>query len=165
MKIIDIPLQHGGGKQTPNQIIIHAMAEFVELDKATAAKFHVKPGPLHALLFLQAAGLSEHTLITPAGITIRSRPADLKAWHAKNHNVDSLGIAFLVPGNHDYASFIWAMETDYVTPLAYRAGLDQVRTWCDHWQIDDITTHSAVDPRRKFDPGHGFPYDKFLQDL
>ena len=158
-------LPHGGGRQVPRMIIIHAMAEYITADKATAAKFKIKRGNYHAYRWLDIAGLSAHCLITPTGAIIRPRRDNETAWHARHFNTDSLGIEFLIPGAHDYASFLEAMKTDYLTPAAFDAGIDQVRDWLTRYTIDDIKTHSQVDPARKKDPGPGFPVSRFNEAL
>ena len=117
------------------------------------------------MLFLQAAGLSAHALIDPTGAVILTHDTGRKAWHAKNHNSDTLGVEFLVPGAHDYASFIAEMEKPYLPGAAFVAGVELLRQWCDEFEIEDIQTHAQIDPRRKKGPGAGFPFDRMIREL
>lgn len=165
MHAIKIPLPHGGGDQFPTRVIVHAMAEYIDLDAQTAARFGLEAGPLHALLFLQAARLSAHALVTPSGSVLLTREDTHQAWHARGHNQNTLGVEFLVPGAHNYSSFLDAIKSDYVTDEAYNAGLELVREWTDAFDIREVTTHRDVDPKRKQDPGDGFPFDRFVADL
>lgn len=164
-KFIRLYLPHGGGDQVPTRVIIHAMAEYIDLDATTAARFGLEAGPLHALHYLMAAKLSAHALITPAGDVLLTRDPSLQAWHALDHNQDTLGVEFLVPGAHGYAGFLEAIADDYLTAAAYSAGIDLVGDWLDNYSISDITTHQAIDPDRKQDPGAGFPFQRFIEDL
>lgn len=118
-----------------------------------------------AAQWLDKLGWSAHILATPSGELIRCRDDNETAWHAKGHNVNSLGVEFLVAGEHDYGSFLSAIKTDYVTELQYNAGIHMVKEWVDKWNIGIITRHSAIDPDRKQDPGTGFPWAQFLGDL
>ncbi len=158
-------LPHGGGHQTPRRIVIHAMAEYIEADLQTARQYKVKPGRYHAYHWLAIARLSAHSLITPAGANILARPSDRTAWHAKAYNTDSLGIEFLVTGAHNYETFLEAIKTDYLSQAQYQAGVDQVREWLHLYPIEQVDTHSDLDPVRKKDPGAGFPMDSFKLDV
>ncbi len=165
MNTVEILLPHGGGKQTPTEVIIHAMAEYIIVDPKTAKRYGIKAGEYHAFRWLDVIKLSAHSLITTNGGNIRTRRDEASAWHAKNHNTGTLGIEFLVPGSHDYAGFLRSMRLDYLPELAYQAGLDQVREWLNIFEISIVTTHAEIDPNRKHDPGTGFPFDRFIHDL
>lgn len=153
--MVEMLLPFGQSRQTPTRIILHAMGEFVDDGKTV----------LPAWDFLQKIGLSAHSLITPSGVNIRQRKDEQGAYHAKGFNNDSLGIEFLVPGIHDYDSLLATMETDYLTNAAYSGGLSQVREWLNTHKIKNIETHSQLDPKRKYDPGSGFPLQQFFEDL
>lgn len=162
MARIERHLQHGDklGKKlarynTPKLIVVHAMAEFI-----------CDPEPIYAPEFLDKYGLSAHSLITPIGDNMRCRNDIEFAYHAKGFNIDSLGMEFLVPGEHDYASFIDAIKTDgWVSETQYQAGLYQVREWLDLHDIEEVSRHSDKSPGRKLDPGSGFPWKDFMHDL
>ena len=143
---------YGGGEQTPRLIVLHAMGENIK-DKSIFS----------AVEWLDHLELSAHALATPEGNIIRLRRDNEVAWHAKYFNIDSLGIEFLVPGVHDYGSFIEAMKTDWVTDSQFWAGVWQVKQWIDKWPITKIATHRELSPGRKFDPGTGFPLAQFLE--
>jgi N-acetyl-anhydromuramyl-L-alanine amidase AmpD len=149
-------LVHGGSAvNKPSLIIIHAMAENIKDGDKTYSAHE----------FLQWYGLSAHALCTPDGVIIRCRDDDEIAWHARGHNTDSLGIEFLVRGEHDYASFLKAIEYPYLSPNQYSAGVEQVKIWMDKYGITDVRRHSDVSPGRKVDPGNGFYWDKLRKDL
>lgn len=119
----------------------------------------------HAVPFLERYKLSAHALVAPDGSIYRCREDDEKAWHAKGYNRDSLGIEFLVPGDHDYGSFLKAIKHPYLTDAEYTNGLEQVREWMDLYPIVSVDRHSDVSPGRKVDPGDGFPWEEFKADL
>lgn len=149
--IVDNP--HGGDRvNSPKRIIIHSMAEFIEGD--------------HAVNFIQnVVKLSAHALIDPSGHIYRLRNDRQSAWHARGFNKDSLGLEFLVTGEHTYGSFIDIIKRPYITDAEYQAGVEQVKEWCSLYPIESIDRHSDVSPGRKVDPGEGFPWDEFLADV
>lgn len=152
--ILDRHLKHGGGLQVPEMIVLHAMGESIkDTTIYTADKW------------LDHLGYSAHALATPIGNILRCRYDDEIAWHARNFNTNSLGIEFLVQGQHDYVSFLEAMKGDYITQPQYWAGVWQVRQWLKVWPIKRIATHRELSPGRKYDPGDGFPLEQFLSDV
>lgn len=148
-------LKHGAKEQTPKRVIIHAMGEYIETADARQ----------HAAPFLDSIGLSAHALVAPDGTNYRCRLDTQGAYHAAGHNTDTLGLEFLVPGIHTYASLIKTMAKPYLSVVQYEAGLEQVRSWRDRWNITEVLRHSDISPERKVDPGLGFPWIKFLSDL
>lgn len=155
-----MPSANGARKQTPRKIIIHSMAEFIDLDRRDR----------YAPNYLEDLGISAHAFVTPTGTIIRCRNDEQGAWHAKGNNTDSLGIEFLVPGVHTYASFSKAIQKPYLTRAQYKAGVKFVSMWMHKWNIDNmgadrIVRHSELSPGRKIDPGPGFPFNKFLEDV
>lgn len=152
---VELWVPYGAPEQEPKRIIVHAMAEFVFDGNTTAPAWD----------FLRKLRLSAHSLITPTGVNVRQRKDHQGAYHAKGYNEDSLGIEFLVPGVHDYGTFLAAMKTDWLTAAAYQAGLEQILYWTDNYKITSIDTHYQLDPARKHDPGEGFPLERLLGDL
>lgn len=154
MQVVKIPSPFGFARANkPNEIIIHAMGEFV------AGKF--------APDFLRSVELSAHALVTPSGVIIETRPPEQGAYHAARYNRASLGVEILVPGVHDYATFLKAIKTDWVTPQAFNATVELVRGWRERFGIDaaNIARHSDKDPDRKHDPGVGFQWERFLKEI
>lgn len=131
------------------------------------AEYIKDPDPIHAPTFLEQYKLSAHALITPSGDTILCRDDDQRAWHARGYNTDSLGIEFLVEGEHDYASFVEKIKSPYLSVMQFDAGIEAVRSWIDAYDIsiNRIDRHSDLSPGRKVDPGAGFPWKIFLERL
>jgi len=154
MSTINHPLIHGNTANHPTRIVVHAMGEYI-----------LDPKPVYAPEFLDGYELSAHVLVCPNGDLIRCRD-DLKgAWHARGSNGNRLGIEFLVEGEHTYATFLEALKTNYVTDAQWEAGLDVVKGWFDEHPIERIDRHSDLSPGRKVDPGEGFNWAEFLDDL
>lgn len=145
-------IPHGGGFQKPTEIVVHSMGEYI------------KDGdrPQHAVAFLNEYGLSAHALIAPSGDVFVCRADNEGAWHARGHNKNSLGIEFLVAGEHDYRSFVDTIKSPYLTDLQLEAGVDVCKRWMRKHDIKTISRHSDISPGRKVDPGSGFPWDYFL---
>ena len=156
MKIVKQYNNYGAPHQTPKRIIVHAMGEYLSKDGHTW---------LRAPDFLEDRGLSVHALVAPDGTVYRCRHDNEGAYHALSFNTDSLGIEILVSGRHDYESFEQAIKTHYMTVSQYAALVEQVREWIHLYGITNIERHSDVSPGRKIDPGAGFPWDKFLNDI
>ncbi len=149
-------LSFGASKQEPKRVIVHAMGEYIKTNQ----------GAVHAVEFLESIGLSAHILICPDGDIIRCRHDNQGAYHAKGYNKDSLGVEFLVSGEHNYGSFIKSIETPYLTIKQYESGMEFIR---DEWRkklgILRYSRHSDISPERKVDPGNGFTWIQFLKDI
>ena len=149
-------LPHGGTAQNrPDAIVIHAMGEFIRDGEHRN----------HAVRFLDRYGISAHALAAPDGTVYRCREDLEQAWHARGFNRNSLGLETLVAGEHDYASFLQAINGPYVTDAQYRAILEQCIEWIEVYPIRRIVRHSDLSPGRKVDPGDGFPWRELLADL
>jgi len=150
-------LEHGGGSiNRPKLIVVHCMGEFI-----------IDPKPIHAPDFLDGYKLSAHQLIAPDGDVYICRDDDERAWHARGYNTDSLGVEFLVEGEHTYATFLEAIKTPYVNTAQWEAGIEVVREWIEAYDIPiaQIVRHSDISPGRKVDPGSGFHWQDFLDRL
>lgn len=153
IKIAHLP--HGGNRVNhPDTIVVHAMGEYLK-DKKT----------LHATDFLNYYGLSAHALVDSNGNIFRCREDNERAWHARGHNTNSLGIEFLVKGEYNYSEFVKAIEGQWVTEEQYNAGLWQIKTWAALYGINTIVRHSDLSPGRKVDPGNGFPWERLVRDI
>lgn len=155
MNEVEILLPGSDRLQTPIRIVVHAMAE----------KIKYRDEVLLAHEFLNNRGLSAHITVPPNGQIMRHRMDNQLAWHAAGFNVNSLGIEFLVPGTHDYASFLEAMKTDYLTKDQFNSGVEKVNEWVDLHDITHIDRHSTLSPKRKSDPGSGFPWQEFRAEI
>ena len=153
--VLNKPLPKGAKKQIPTRIVIHSMAEFIKLGS----------GNKHAYDFLKDIGLSAHALICPDGTVLLCREETQGAYHAKNFNTNSLGVEFLVKGAYDYTSFLTTIKKPYLTFEQHVAGVELLRDWCSKYDINSIDTHSSLSPKRKSDPGKGFPLAQFLIDV
>ena len=155
MKVARMPLSKGATHQTPTRIVVHAMGEYI---KGNDQDYHARD-------LLEAYGLSAHALVTPSGIVILCRAEDTGAYHAMGNNTNTLGVEFLVPGFHDYGSFIKAIQAPYLTDEQYEAGIMLMKHWMSEFDINRIDRHSDIDPDRKKDPGVGFPWEQFVMDI
>lgn len=158
MNTVNMPIANGKEGLRPTKVILHAIAEYV------IYKGHA----YHAVEWLRREGTSAHVFVTPSGTVIRSRDDDQVAWHARahGHNFKSVGIEFLVPGAHEYASFKKTIETEYLTPQQYEAGVKFCREeWVEKKGLFHFVEHSTIDSESKTDPGAGFPLNRFLKDI
>ena len=147
----------GGGPQNPDRLIIHAMGEVIDDEERDYP----------ADEWLSHLGLSAHFLIQPNGDVIKMRHTKTKAWHAKNHNTDTVGIEFLVPGLHTYETFLDAIKTDWVSDAQFEAGVELSKGIVDYFNmpVSNVVRHSDISPGRKKDPGEGFDWGTFINRL
>ena len=149
----------------PKKIVIHCMGEYLDVGPDLATQYKTQPGIYHASMWLNITKLSAHALISPTGVIIRHRKDNEVAWHAKGHNYDTLGVEFLVKGVWTWGPWAERIKTPYLEPAQFDAGQEQVSEWIKQWNIHEITTHHALDPDRRPDPGDGFPFAEFHQML
>lgn len=149
------------------------MAEYILADQGTVDYYAGKGITLelgrayHAPEWLRVLGLHAHRLMTPAGQMIKCRKDNQRGAHAKNNNTDTLGMEFLVEGIHNYGSFIQAIKTDWVKPIQFKNGVNVFGAWMAKHDIDidGVVRHSDIDPARKKDPGEGFRWGDFINEL
>ncbi len=156
MKTAYIPIPYGkesNGEIT--RIVYHSMGEFIRDDDGQV---------YYCIDWLKKLGISAHAFITPSAVIIRSRNDHQMAWHAKGFNEGSLGIEFLVPGIHNYNSFLRRIEDPYLTDGQFRAGISQTREWLGKYKIKSVDAHSDI-TETKYDPGRGFPKDEYLKRI
>lgn len=152
MNLVNIPSKHGGGKHLPTKVVIHSMAEFIE---AGEIDYYAKD-------LLDLMGLSAHYLVTPSGVIIQCRNDDQVGWHAKGHNLHSIGVEVLVAGVHTYETFIERIKTPYIYGDQYTALIELCKTT---FKGLEFVRHSDISPGRKFDPGDGLDWKTFLNDV
>lgn len=148
-------LDHGASKNNPCKIIVHSMGEYIDNGEAV----------YKARDWLHYLKLSTHALVHSNGNIEMCRPPNAGAYHARGHNTDSLGMEFLVPGVHDYSTFLETIKTDWCTPEQYEAGMEIINQWRFDYDIGLIVRHSDVSPGRKVDPGTGFKWREFSESL
>lgn len=154
--MIYYPLPKGPRYNNPKRIVIHGMGEYIKYRKKE----------IHATEFLNIYGLSAHCAITPMGQYIKFRDDTQGAWHALKFNSDSLGIEFLVPGPHNLITLKEMMDTpNWVSEAQYKQGREVIMYWIKTWGIKKVDMHHILDPKRKDDPGLGFPYKQLMGDL
>jgi len=157
MNVIYAPNENGGsGTFSPRMVVIHAMGEFL-----------LDPNPIHATDFLEKLGLSAHALVDPNGDVYITRDDDQGAYHARGYNKESFGIEFLVEGYHTYGTFLEAIKTDWITEAQWDAGIITVKKWISNYHIprEKVVRHFDISPGRKVDPGTGFNWHKFLDEV
>jgi hypothetical protein len=171
MDVVNIHSEFGRSRNAPDKIVVHAIAEFIRIDKAASEWYKkngkdIPVGDYYAVDWLRILGLSAHVFVTPSGLNIVTRKDTEGAYHAGKDNLNSLGIEFMVSGVHDYGSFLRAMKKEYLTEPEYFAGLAMVKHWMDKWEIesDRIFMHSELD-EKKADPDEGFIASGFLKEL
>lgn len=145
------PTKFHGGEQNPDTIVIHAMGEYIN--------------GVHASDFLSSIKLSAHYLIELDGVITKLVPTDRKAYHAKGHNTNTIGIEVLVEGDHNYETFIEAIKSDYVKPKQMEVLINLVNAIDGYWPIQRVVRHSDIDPERKEDPGTGFDWEYFKSKI
>ena len=173
MDILNIPLPGNSHINNPKRLIAHAMGEYILADQGTCNYYKDKGVYLelgrayHAPEWLRALGLHAHRLITPGGQMIKCRMDNQRGAHAKGHNTDTLGLEFLVEGVHTYASFLEALKTPWVKKPQFTSGTYVFDAWMTKHNItiDNVVRHSDIDPARKKDPGEGFPWEDFINEL
>lgn len=156
----------GGGDHTPKMLTIHAMAQNIKLDKDLKLKDKtIKAGVYPAHEWLQLLGLSCHFLQNPDGSFTKQRSTKKVCWHAKGFNTGNIGIEVLMEGTHNYGEFIELMKTDWVTRDQYGSLPIMSKGIMDFYDITNIKRHSDLSPERKYDPGEGFAWSWFLEQL
>ena len=155
--IINIPSIHGKEGLDASAIVIHAAAEYIRFDDRD----------IHIVDFLRSSGESAHAYILPSGDIIRTRRDNQIAWHcrAQEFNWKSLGIEFLVAGAYNYDSFLQVIDTDWLRKEQYDAGVKLVKELMKPGKINEVERHCVIDPDRKKDPGEGFPWLLFQDDI
>ena len=141
--------------QEPKLLVIHAIGEYIKVREPAVA----------AIPFLNEQKLSAHLYIDPKGNKFQCRPFNKIAWHAKGFNEDSIGIEVGVAGEHDYGSFRKRIKEDWVTNPQYGVLVESTIEILRDFPIATIVRHSDIDPTRKSDPGDGFPWQRFLNDV
>ena len=119
-------------------------------------KFLSEGSEIYADELLKKIGLSAHFLLCPDGSFIKLRRTHEKAWHAKGHNTNTIGIEVLVEGLHTYETFLERIKEDWVKPEQMDALIEMTKGIMDYYEIppENVLRHSDIDPDRKKDPGN-----------
>ena len=184
MKTVKFSISHHRSRPTSatvDGILIHAMGQKIKF-KASDGRHLIQP----ASVFLRdsdqtiGAPLSAHMLCRPSGELVRlvadarvAYHAGKSAWQGRTRlNNTFLGIEVLVPGTHDYGSFLKAIKTPWPTDAQYEAVAEQCYKWQRKFQIpgERILAHSAVSGASirqppKQDPGDGWEWNRFSEAL
>lgn len=156
----------GGGQQEPKMLVIHTIAERIRIITPFEYKGKtIKEGVYGAHTWLQMMGLSCHFLLYPDGSFVKQRSTKQICWHAKGFNNGSIGIEVLVEGTHTYESFLQRIKQDYVTQAQYNSLIEMSNGIIDYFSIEKVVRHSDISPGRKHDPGDGFKWEWFKQQL
>ena len=153
---VDVPSPHWRPRtRAVDRLVVHAMAEWV-LDDGLA---------YHCTDYLRRVELSTHAFCLPDGRLVRAVDPEVAAFHAGPHNDRSVGIEVVVAGVHDLDGLVRRMddlaEAPY-TEAQYAAAGWWLRRQADRWGLGfgHVTTHAALDPARKRDPGRAFDIDR-----
>ena len=142
------------------------MGEFIKLDDDLVLKSGTIPaGVYSAHDWLKIRRLSCHFLLQPNGEFIKQRSTKEICWHAKGFNTGSIGIEVLVPGEHNLSTLYRDMKTDWVSDEQYKNLVEMSQGIIDFFGIKDVKRHSDLSPDRKQDPGTGFRWNYFLEQL
>jgi N-acetyl-anhydromuramyl-L-alanine amidase AmpD len=158
----------GGGLQTPDKLIIHCIAEFIEVDEPFEYKGKlIEVGKYSAHEWLVMLGLSVHFLIEPNGDVIKQRSTKKICWHAKGFNTGSVGIEVLVEGVWNYETFKNRIKSYWVSQYQYDTLIELSDNIIEYFDIDhkDVLRHSDISPGRKVDPGYGFQWVWYKEQL
>lgn len=156
--IINIPSTHGSDKPLDaSAIVIHAAAEYIRFEDRD----------IHIVEYIRSRGLSYHAYVLPSGDVIRTRDDNQVAWHCKaqGYNWKSLGLCFVVAGAWKYDEFLEVIDTDWLLEKQYDAGVQLVKDWMEPGKIKEVERHCMIDPDRRTDPGKGFPWLNFSNEV
>ena len=184
MNIIDGPATQNfsnrpASEDIVKQVIVHSMGEVLRWGGSTCTAgemLTLKTPP--STWTEQWSRVSAHYYITPAGAIHRVLSPDMKAWHAgvsewsgeNNLNNTAVGFELLVPGTHDYSSFVNAIQHDCFSAAQYDAASWLTAQLMLQYRIglQDVRGHSEVsgdavrgDGKGKIDPGSGFDWRRF----
>lgn len=157
MNIIEKLSDRGNKSNKPDRLIVHCMSEYLMYEGRK----------MHASEFLKEIGLSAHYLICPNGDVIKCRKTNQGAYHAKDHNINTVGIEILVEGVHNYEGFLKRIEKPYHTKKQMDSLVELSQDIIDYWGIkkENIIRHSDIDSPRKKDTGKGFPFEEYKSKL
>ena len=157
----------------PKGIVVHSMSEYLfwEGEWITAHDF------------LKELKLSVHGFIHPDGEYEKMISSPGRASHAGKSlheglsglNSHYLGFELLVPGKHDYGTFLRAIETPGVyTEAQFERAVNVCKYWMDKYKFpaSKVVRHSDVsgdhvrgEGKGKVDPGSAFDWKRFQEAL
>lgn len=156
--IINIPSKYHRQRTTNvDTLVVHAMAEWVMDDYGD---YH------YCTDWLNFLKLSVHAYCLPDGRIVETVAPDRVAYHASKYNNRSIGMEFIVPGGHNYNSFLKQMANVQNPPYSteqYQAGGQWFRIQAHRLGLsfEHIKSHKQLDPDRKQDPGNAFDWTAF----
>jgi N-acetyl-anhydromuramyl-L-alanine amidase AmpD len=158
LSIIKIPSKyHRHRPGDVDTLVVHAMAEWVMDDNG---EYH------YCTDWLNILELSVHAYCLPDGRIVESVDPGRVAYHAGGYNNRSIGMEFIIPGGHNYDTFLEQMANTENPPYSveqYAAGGLWFRQIADRFGLtyQNIRSHHQLDPDRKLDPGDAFSWAAF----
>lgn len=153
LKILDAPSKNfderpeaKGGDPNVRRVIVHG----------TAGKY---PHDLNWLIRSPAPNrVSAHFYIAKTGDVYRLVPMHLRAWHARGHNADTVGIELECRGPGDpYTDAQYRALACLLAEVIFPAH--------PHLKMAHVMGHVDVDPKRKSDPWEQFDWDRLRLEV
>ena len=175
-RLVDVPFRAAnasGGAMTPTLAVLHDTSG--RIDKGSSVNWFCS----------KECPTSAHIVVERDGSITQMVPFNKKAFHAGRSvwkgrefcNGYSIGIEIVNPGELDATGKAWFNQTfpDSVrkttkehgtanwigyTPDQIKAVAEICKALAKQYAIEDITTHWAISPKRKVDPGPLFPLEE-----
>ncbi|NRA93027.1 MAG: N-acetylmuramoyl-L-alanine amidase [Psychroserpens sp.] len=172
MELIERFSKYGGGYQSPEKFIIHAMGDIIKINKDLPIKNKkglvirtIKAGDYPAVEWLEQLRISAHYIVGPK-VSWHCRGDNQIGYHAGGrHNLRSIGFELTIEGAYNLSILEKKMaEKEYYTHSQYTFVAKQIARICSEYGLkgieDRIFGHDEVAPDRKNDPDKWFDYEK-----